>query len=258
MQYPPHTKGGRCPPPPPSSPTPGGGRRLDDSYINDIPLPSSRQYDQQQQQLQQRPPSPPQQSDEIADLIQFAQSSYVTNPTDALNALMSALDLTTGTSAASRHAMDRIRSELGDAVADCVSGGGGADVNGNSDNRRGRRVGSSHHRAPMRDDIDHRRGSDRRSMSPAPPSMPPSGLTEREMTLRAMELVQEMLNDTSTILYAQGRQHLLQQAMEDGSSIVCSRCGDMIARERWRQHAEYWCRGLNESDSHDEGEGMET
>jgi hypothetical protein len=88
--------------------------------------------------------------------------------------------------------------------------------------------------------------------------MPPSGLTEREMTLRAMELVQEMLNDTSTILYAQGRQHLLQQAMEDGSSIICSGCGDMIARERWRQHAEYWCRGLKESDSHDEGEGMET
>lgn len=86
--------------------------------------------------------------------------------------------------------------------------------------------------------------------------MPPSQLTEREMTLRAMELVQEMLNDTTTILYAQGRQHLLQQAMEDGSSIVCSSCGDLINRERWRQHAEYWCRGLKENDSHDEGEGM--
>jgi hypothetical protein len=102
--------------------------------------------------------------------------------------------------------------------------------------------------------------------------MPPSSkLTDREMTLRAMELVQEMLNDTSTILYGQGRQYLLQQAMEDGSSIVCSRCGDMIKTERWVQHAEYWCRGLisggvgdsngdddDDDDDDDEGEGMDT
>ena len=79
------------------------------------------------------------------------------------------------------------------------------------------------------------------------------------MTERAMAIVQEMLNDTSTILYAQGRQHILQQAMEDGSSIVCSNCGDMISRERWKQHAEYWCRGIvvAEEEQHEEDEDEE-
>lgn len=61
--------------------------------------------------------------------------------------------------------------------------------------------------------------------------------------------MQELLNDTSTILYSRGKQHILQQAMEDGSSVVCSRCGDVISRERWTQHAEYWCRALEEEKS---------
>lgn len=69
------------------------------------------------------------------------------------------------------------------------------------------------------------------------------------MTRRAMQVVQELLNDTSTILYSRGKQHILQQAMEDGSSVVCSRCGDVISRERWTQHAEYWCRALEEEKS---------
>ena len=120
---------------------------------------------------------------------------------------MNALDLTTGTDDASRRAIDRIRSELGEAVAARVVG-----------------------------------------ESPTVPSM----------TLRAMKLVQEMLNDTSTFLYSQGREHILQQAMEDGSSIICSNCGDMISRERWKQHAEYWCRELKLSDSNDDGDCVET
>ena len=49
----------------------------------------------------------------------------------------------------------------------------------------------------------------------------------RQMTIRAMEIVEQLLNDESTFLYAQGRSHILQQAMEDGSSVVCTRCGDV-------------------------------
>ena len=75
------------------------------------------------------------------------------------------------------------------------------------------------------------------------------------MTLRAMEVVKQLLDDTSTFLYAQGRQHILQQAMEDGSSVVCSRCGDMVSRERWAQHSEYWCSALEEKGC-DDDEGM--
>lgn len=73
-------------------------------------------------------------------------------------------------------------------------------------------------------------------------------LAEREMTLRAMAVVEEMMNDTSTFLYAQGRQHILQQAMEDGSSVVCSKCGDMVKTERWTQHSTMWCRAIDDMD----------
>jgi len=112
--------------------------------------------------------------------------------------------------------MNRIRSECGDAVADCVAG--------NVANASG---GSS---------------SQHQNVHYASETL----LSEREMTLRAMGVVQQMLNDESTILYGQGRQHLLQQAMEDGSSVVCSKCGDMVSRDRWAQHAEYWCREIEE------------
>jgi len=72
----------------------------------------------------------------------------------------------------------------------------------------------------------HRRGQRDRdrhqpSCSTVPPSIPTACqkyMTESEMTLRAMKLAQEMLNVTSTFLYSQGQEHILQQAMEDGSN----------------------------------------
>ncbi|KAL7484770.1 hypothetical protein ACHAW6_010394 [Cyclotella cf. meneghiniana] len=135
------------------------------------------------------------QSQQIANLLQFAHSSYTSNPTDALSALMEALTLKNGSNAA-QHAMNRIRSELGDTVADCVA--------------------------------RHQR------------------IAEGEITQRAMAVVEEMINDTSTFLYAQGRQHILQQAMEDGSSVVCSKCGDMVKADRWSQHSTMWCRAIDD------------
>ena len=210
-------EGQQCPPPPP---------------------PSPQQQQQQQQQL------------DIANLLQFAQSSYVTNPTDALSALMNALDLTTGSDDASRRAIDRIRSQLGEAVAARVVVGE-------------RRVDDADQPPGGCEETIHRRGQrDRQQPScftvPSMSNEHQQMLTEKEMTLRAMEMVQEMLKDTSTFLYSQGREHILQQAMEDGSSIICSNCGNMISRERWKQHAEYWCRELKLSDSNDDGDCVET
>mmetsp|Transcript_8006 Transcript_8006/g.12869 ORF Transcript_8006/g.12869 Transcript_8006/m.12869 type:complete len:215 (+) Transcript_8006:16-660(+) len=210
MTFPSPSKGGQqCPPPPPSSPT------------NSLRQSRTAHHSQQQDQPQ---PLPQQQ---IANLLQYAQTSYTTNPTDALSAIMNALTLTTttGPNAKAQHAMHRIRSELGDAVADCVAG--------NAPN---------HH--PM-----HHSTSTQQQHQHAP--------SEREMTLRMMSIVEELLNDTSTILYAQGKQHLLQQAMEDGSSVVCNQCGDVVSRERWAQHAEYWCRAVEEEEKDcDDGESM--
>ncbi|KAL7539998.1 hypothetical protein ACHAXR_009786 [Thalassiosira sp. AJA248-18] len=225
----------QCPPPPPSSPTVViSGTTTDNNNHH-----SSHHHHHQQQHDDahlQQPPLIPQQ--QIANLLQYAQTSYTTNPTDALSALMDALTLTTGTNNAAQHAMDRIRTELGDAVADCVIAG-----NGNA---------SIHQQQQQQQPMHHTFASQQQQQYTPNNSSESSTssmaghhqLSEREMTLKAMELVKELLNDTSTILYAQGRQHLLQQAMEDGSSVVCSKCGDMISRERWMQHAEYWCRGI--------------
>ena len=208
--------GQQCPPPPPSSP-------MHTSASN--------------QQQHQHEPLPQQR---IANLLQYAQSSYTTNPTDALGALMDALTLSTGTNTAAQHAMERIRSELGDAAADCVALRVGNAASGGCNSL-------SHQNNTMHQQqyshLDHPSSSSTTTQ-----------LTEREMTLRAMAVVEELLNDTSTFLYAQGRQHILQQAMEDGSSVVCQRCGDMISRERWQQHAEYWCREIQEEKSCDSGE----
>ena len=63
---------------------------------------------------------------------------------------------------------------------------------------------------------------------------------------RAVQIVQEMLNDESTFLYEQGNSHLLQQAMEDGSSVVCTRCNAMVKSSRWQQHQEFWCEAIQD------------
>jgi hypothetical protein len=169
---------------------------------------------------------------------------------------MNALDLTTGTDDASRRAIDRIRSELGEAVAARVIVGESRKVVYDAaDQQPGGGCEETTHRRGQRDRQEPSCCSTVPSMSTA---CQQKITTEKEMTLRAMELVQKMLNDESTFLYSQGREHILQQAMEDGSSIICTNCGDMISRERWRQHAEYWCRELKSSESNDDGDGMET
>ena len=241
FQFPHGGSGGQqCPPAPPSSPADSRRRgRGDDGH------PSSQFHQQQQHQQQRNNIHHPLAQQQIANLLQFAQTSYTTNPTDALSALMDALTLSTGTNTAALHAMDRIRSELGHVVADCVVTGS---TRSHSTQSTMEHSSSAHHQQEEKDDQLYQ-----------PHASPlPSQLSTIEMTERAMAIVQEMLNDTSTILYAQGRQHILQQAMEDGSSIVCSNCGDMISRERWKQHAEYWCRGIVVAEEqHEEDEDEE-
>ena len=58
---------------------------------------------------------------------------------------------------------------------------------------------------------------------------------------RAVEMVRRLLDDQSTILFEQGREDILRQTMEDGSSVVCGRCGGVVPADRWRHHQQYWC-----------------
>mmetsp|Transcript_14657 Transcript_14657/g.22371 ORF Transcript_14657/g.22371 Transcript_14657/m.22371 type:complete len:162 (-) Transcript_14657:71-556(-) len=61
---------------------------------------------------------------------------------------------------------------------------------------------------------------------------------------RALKIIENLLQDESTILFEDGRQDLLRQTVEDGSSVVCSRCNDVVASSRWQQHQDYWCQAI--------------
>jgi hypothetical protein len=61
---------------------------------------------------------------------------------------------------------------------------------------------------------------------------------------RAEAVLQRLLRDESTELFRQGRQDILRQTMEDGSSVVCSRCNAVVASTRWQQHADLWCTAI--------------
>ena len=49
-----------------------------------------------------------------------------------------------------------------------------------------------------------------------------------------------------------GRRDLLADAFQDGSSVVCVRCGDLVARARWAAHRDAWCRMLPDDDDDDD------
>ena len=56
----------------------------------------------------------------------------------------------------------------------------------------------------------------------------------------AATICEDMLRRTS-ILKDEGDEEILRDAMEDGSSVVCVRCGGLVARTRWDAHRDMWC-----------------
>jgi hypothetical protein len=68
---------------------------------------------------------------------------------------------------------------------------------------------------------------------------------------RAMQIVSELLEDSSTLLYEQGRQDILRQTMQDGSSVLCKRCHAVVSSARWQQHQAFWCQANNDEDDED-------
>jgi hypothetical protein len=46
-----------------------------------------------------------------------------------------------------------------------------------------------------------------------------------------------------------GSEEILQDAYEDGSTIICQKCSSMIKKSRMDQHKEFWCPGINLSQS---------
>ena len=159
---------------------------------------SSQEQDQQRQRQQQ---SGGEGQRQIAHLLQYAKTNYESNPTDSLTALLEAMRLSAPTEesgqAAASAAMERVRSSLGDEIADHVT------------------------------DVDARQR-------------------------RAVEVVRRLLEDESSLLHQQGREDILRQTMEDGSSVVCSKCGGVVPSCRWRQHQLYWCEAGAEVEGEEE------
>ena len=54
-----------------------------------------------------------------------------------------------------------------------------------------------------------------------------------------------LLNDTSTLLAAHGREDILSDAFQDGSSVFCRQCHGLVARTRWNAHRSLWCPALS-------------
>lgn len=71
-----------------------------------------------------------------------------------------------------------------------------------------------------------------------------------ECILEADRLCQH-LEQQDTLLLEKGREDILRDAFQDGSSIVCVNCGDLIARNRWKQHKDMWCSALSLSEDMD-------
>jgi len=57
----------------------------------------------------------------------------------------------------------------------------------------------------------------------------------------ALRMAELLVNDDSTMLFERGDEHILKQAFEDGSSVVCKSCNALVPRSRFTQHQLYWC-----------------
>lgn len=65
-----------------------------------------------------------------------------------------------------------------------------------------------------------------------------------ENSLIEARRVSLMLMQQETMLSERGEEEILKDAFEDGSSVVCRRCGGLIARVRWDSHNQFWCSAL--------------
>ncbi len=68
-------------------------------------------------------------------------------------------------------------------------------------------------------------------------------LEKREISSAYDEAVKisNILTSQNTLLYEMGDEDILKDAFEDGSSVVCAKCGALVARARSSAHTEYWC-----------------
>ena len=72
---------------------------------------------------------------------------------------------------------------------------------------------------------------------------------EEAAKLAAAKIVRDDMLERESILKDEGDEQILKEAMENGSSVVCARCGELIAFTRWEAHHEKWCPMLPENEN---------
>ena len=60
--------------------------------------------------------------------------------------------------------------------------------------------------------------------------------------------------EKDSILKDEGDEEILRQAMENGSSVVCCKCGALVAKDRWLPHRDKWCPMLTDDEDSEEEE----
>ena len=71
---------------------------------------------------------------------------------------------------------------------------------------------------------------------------------EEAAHLAVAKAARDELTSQESILKDQGAEEILKIAFEDGSSVVCVRCGELIAKTRWNAHRDMWCPMIPDSD----------
>ncbi|CAE7198331.1 unnamed protein product [Symbiodinium natans] len=61
----------------------------------------------------------------------------------------------------------------------------------------------------------------------------------------AMQVCREILQQGG-ILVDRGHGQILKKTLEDGSSVVCTQCGALVAWSRAEAHRSFWCQSLKD------------
>ena len=64
----------------------------------------------------------------------------------------------------------------------------------------------------------------------------------------AMNAIKSMLEQDS-FLSERGEEDILRDAFQDGSSIICQKCGGLVPQTRWEVHQNKWCPSLGTDDA---------
>jgi hypothetical protein len=64
---------------------------------------------------------------------------------------------------------------------------------------------------------------------------------EHNASLEAAHKALEDMLSSKSFLSERGEEDILQDAFEDGSSVICSTCGALIPAQRAEAHSKFWC-----------------